>query len=110
MRAEYAEALSQIGPWRDGAGARTHFASGGAEANDDMVKIARLAIGESAATQQKVFDVPPDTAQNYHIEGLPFGTRGGILIPYQFPTDDEYSFNAKGVTSNFQAVLGQITC
>jgi hypothetical protein len=72
-------------------------------------KIARLAIGESAAAQQKVFDVPPDTAQNYHVEGLPFGTRGGILIPYQFPTDGEYSFNVKGVTGYFQAVLGQVT-
>jgi len=72
-------------------------------------KIARLAIGESAAAQQKVFDVPPDTAQNYHVEGLPFGTRGGILIPYEFPTDGEYSFNVKGVTGYFQAVLGQVT-
>jgi mono/diheme cytochrome c family protein len=72
-------------------------------------KIARLAIGESAAPTQKVFDVPPDTAQNYHVEGLPFGTRGGIVIPYQFPTDGEYSFNVKGVTGYFQAVLGQIS-
>jgi mono/diheme cytochrome c family protein len=71
-------------------------------------KIARLAIGESAAPQQKVFDVPPDTAQNYHVEGLPFGTRGGIVIPYEFPTDGEYSFNVKGVTGYFQAVLGQV--
>jgi mono/diheme cytochrome c family protein len=71
-------------------------------------KISRLAIGEEAAASQKVFDVPPDTAQNYHLEGLPFGTRGGILIPYEFPTDGEYSFNVKGVTGYFQAVLGQI--
>ncbi len=71
-------------------------------------KISRLAIGEAAAPTQKVFDVAPDTAQNYHIEGLPFGTRGGILIPYEFPTDGEYSFNVKGVTGYFQAVLGQI--
>jgi hypothetical protein len=71
-------------------------------------KISRLAIGESAAAQQKVFEVAADTAQNYHVEGLPFGTRGGILIPYQFPTDGEYSFNVKGVTGYFQAVLGQI--
>jgi len=34
-----------------------------------------------------VFDVPSDTAQNYYIEGLPFGTRGGMLIKYQFPVD-----------------------
>ena len=71
-------------------------------------KISRLAIGESASAQQKVFEVPPDTAQNYHVEGLPFGTRGGILIPYEFPTDGEYSFNVKGVTGYFQAVLGQM--
>ena len=40
-------------------------------------KISRLAIGDVTAPRQAVFDVPPDTAQNYHIEGLPFGTRGG---------------------------------
>src|SRR5206468_11557591 len=36
-------------------------------------KISRLAIGDVSAPTQGVFDVPPDTAQNYHIEGLPFG-------------------------------------
>jgi hypothetical protein len=72
-------------------------------------KISRLAIGEEAAPSQKVFEVPADTAQNYHVEGMPFGTRGGILIPYEFPTDGEYSFNVKGVTGYFQAVLGQVT-
>lgn len=41
VRADYAEALSRISPW-PGEGARVHLASGGAEANDDMVKIARL--------------------------------------------------------------------
>ena len=35
--------------------------------------------------RRTVFDVPADTAQNYHVEGLPFGTRGGILIKHQFP-------------------------
>jgi mono/diheme cytochrome c family protein len=69
-------------------------------------KISRLAIGDVSAPTQAVYDVPPDTAQNYHIEGLPFGTRGGILIKYQFPADGEYSFKVKGVTGYFQAVLG----
>ena len=72
-------------------------------------KISRLAIGDVSAATQKVFDVPPDTAQNYHIEGLPFGTRGGILVDYEFPADGEYAFNVKGVTGYFTAVLGQIT-
>ena len=71
-------------------------------------KISRLAIGDVSAPTQAVFDVPADTAQNHHIEGLPFGTRGGMLIKHQFPADGLYSFNVKGVTGYFQAVLGQI--
>ena len=58
--------------------------------------------------RRHVFEVPADTAQNYHIEGLPFGTRGGILIKYQFPADGEYTFKVKGVTGYFQAVLGGV--
>jgi hypothetical protein len=71
-------------------------------------KISRLAVGDVTAPTQAVFEVPADTAQNYHIEGLPFGTRGGILIKYQFPVDGEYTFKVKGVTGYFQAVLGGI--
>ena len=71
-------------------------------------KISRLAIGDVSAPTQAVFEVPSDTAQNYHIVGLPFGTRGGILIKYQFPADGEYTFKVKGVTGYFQAVLGGV--
>jgi hypothetical protein len=71
-------------------------------------KISRLAIGDVSAPTQAVFDVPGDTAQNYHVEGLPFGTRGGMLIKYQFPADGEYTFKVKGVTGYFQAVLGGV--
>jgi Protein of unknown function (DUF1592)/Protein of unknown function (DUF1588)/Protein of unknown function (DUF1585)/Protein of unknown function (DUF1587)/Protein of unknown function (DUF1595)/Cytochrome C oxidase, cbb3-type, subunit III len=71
-------------------------------------KISRLAVGDVSAPTQAVFEVPADTAQNHHIEGLPFGTRGGILIKYQFPADGEYKFTVKGVTGYFQAVLGGV--
>jgi hypothetical protein len=71
-------------------------------------KISRLAVGDASSPVQAVFEVPADTAQNFQIVGLPFGTRGGILIKYQFPADGEYSFNVKGVTGYFQAVLGGI--
>lgn len=40
VRAEYAELLNAISPWPEGL--RAHFACGGAEANDDAVKIAKL--------------------------------------------------------------------
>src|SRR5499427_1541759 len=71
-------------------------------------KISRLAIGDINAPTQAVFDAPGDTAQNFHVEGLPFGTRGGMVTKYEFPADGEYTFNVKGVTGYFQAVLGQI--
>ena len=72
-------------------------------------KISRLAMGSETAARQVVFDVPPDTAQNHRIEGLPFGTRGGMLIKYEFPSDGMYSFTVKGITGYFTRVLGQIT-
>ena len=52
-------------------------------------KISRLAIGNVDAATQWVWDVPADTAQNHHIEGLPFGTRGGLRIEHQFPADGD---------------------
>jgi mono/diheme cytochrome c family protein len=53
-------------------------------------KISRLAIGEPATTSLTVYRTPEDTSQDYHIEGLPFGTRGGMLIKHVFPSDGEY--------------------
>jgi mono/diheme cytochrome c family protein len=55
-------------------------------------KISRLAIGDVTAPTQAVYTVPEDVTQNYHIEGLPFGTRGGMLIKHEFPADAEYVF------------------
>jgi len=54
-------------------------------------KISRLAIGEPAQPGLVVYRTPEDTSQDYHIEGLPFGTRGGILVRHEFPSDGEYS-------------------
>src|SRR6185436_9689604 len=71
-------------------------------------KISRLAIGDVSTPTQIVFEAPADTAQNHYIEGLPFGTRGGMVFKHEFPADGEYTFNVKGVTGYFQEVLGQI--
>ena len=54
-------------------------------------KISRLAIGEPAAPTLVVYRTPEDTSQDYHIEGLPFGTRGGMLVTHVFPSDGEYT-------------------
>jgi hypothetical protein len=55
-------------------------------------RISRLAVGAAATPSQTVYRVPEDATQDYHVEGLPFGTRGGIVIRHQFPTDGEYAF------------------
>src|SRR5712672_1365994 len=54
-------------------------------------KISRLAIGEATPPTLVVYRTPEDTSQDYHIEGLPFGTRGGMLIEHEFPADGEYT-------------------
>ena len=56
--------------------------------------ISRLAVGDSGlAPASAVYRVPPDRAQGEHIEGLPLGTRGGILIHHHFPLDAQYDFS-----------------
>ncbi|HUQ51045.1 MAG TPA: DUF1592 domain-containing protein, partial [Gammaproteobacteria bacterium] len=72
-------------------------------------KISRLAIGTETAPTLAVFDAPHDTSQNGYIEGLPFGTRGGMLIEHEFPADGNYTFTVKGMTGYFTAVLGNVS-
>jgi len=56
-------------------------------------KISSLAVGDPSLTPiSQVFQAPPDLSQEGHLEGLPLGTRGGILIHYNFPLDGEYDF------------------
>jgi hypothetical protein len=54
-------------------------------------KISRLAIGDpSIGLDRTVYRVPGDLSQDAHIEGLPLGTRGGIVVRHTFPLDAEY--------------------
>ncbi len=71
-------------------------------------KISRLAIGNVSGPTQAIYDVPSDTAQNYHVEGLPFATRGGMLIKHEFPADGEYVFQVRGMGAYGGGVLGGI--
>ncbi|HEY1305338.1 MAG TPA: DUF1592 domain-containing protein [Vicinamibacterales bacterium] len=61
------------------------------------MKISRLAVGDRAmAPVQITFAPPAGLAQDRHIEGLPLGTRGGMLIQHMFPLDAEYDFSFGG--------------
>ena len=57
-------------------------------------KIASLAIGDpDTPVVSHLFRAPPDLAQSQHIEGLPLGTRGGLLATHFFPLDAHYDFS-----------------
>jgi hypothetical protein len=56
-------------------------------------KISRLAVGDSEISADKAtYRIPRGLSQADHIEGLPLGTRGGMLIQHTFPLDGEYDF------------------
>jgi mono/diheme cytochrome c family protein len=57
-------------------------------------EVSSLAVGDpKTGPISQSIQVPPDLAQEDHIEGLPLGTRGGILIHHNFPLDADYEFN-----------------
>ncbi|MGH9148081.1 MAG: DUF1587 domain-containing protein, partial [Vicinamibacterales bacterium] len=56
-------------------------------------RVARMAVGYWKTPTEATYLAPGDTSQNHHIEGLPFGTRGGMLVRHDFPADGEYKFS-----------------
>jgi hypothetical protein len=56
-------------------------------------RVARTAVGFWKTPTEATYLAPGDTSQNHHIEGLPFGTRGGMLVHHNFPADGEYKFS-----------------
>jgi hypothetical protein len=69
-------------------------------------KISRLALGHETAPSQKKFIAPQDYSQEGHVEGLPLGTRGGMLINYNFPADGEYVISWFPVRGNTGELYG----
>ncbi len=59
-------------------------------------KVSRLAVGNMLTNAYTAtYRVPSDLAQTAHIDGLPLGTRGGILVHHNFPLDAEYDIKVK---------------
>ena len=56
-------------------------------------KISKLALGHDISPDQKRYISPSDISQENHVQGLPFGSRGGMLIEHYFPADGEYSLS-----------------
>ena len=56
-------------------------------------RISREAVGDTKALPlTTTYQIPRVLSQMHHIEGTPFGTRGGIAVVHDFPADGEYFF------------------
>ena len=61
------------------------------------MKISRRAVGDRTLTPMQItYTAPGGLVQDKHIEGLPLGTRGGMLVRHTFPLDAEYEFSVTG--------------
>ena len=56
-------------------------------------RVSRMAVGNWKSPTEATYLAPSDASQNHRLEGMPFGTRGGIVAHHEFPADGEYKFS-----------------
>jgi hypothetical protein len=56
-------------------------------------RVARSAVGYWKSPTEATYLASGDASQNHHLDGMPFGTRGGIVAQHDFPADGEYKFS-----------------
>jgi mono/diheme cytochrome c family protein len=70
-------------------------------------RISALAIGDPKTPPMgELFRVRQDESQDRHVEGLPLGTVGGLLIQTTLPLDGEYQFQVKLFRTNLGTMRG----
>jgi mono/diheme cytochrome c family protein len=60
-------------------------------------KIARMAVGFWNTPTESLYIKKTDSSQAYQVEGMPFGTRGGMTVTHVFPGDGEYTFTVRNL-------------
>ena len=56
-------------------------------------EISRLAVGDrEASSKETIYRLEKRASQMVHVEGTPYGSRGGISVVHTFPADGEYVF------------------
>jgi Protein of unknown function (DUF1592)/Protein of unknown function (DUF1588)/Protein of unknown function (DUF1585)/Protein of unknown function (DUF1587)/Protein of unknown function (DUF1595)/Planctomycete cytochrome C len=69
-------------------------------------KVSRLALGHETGPTRKIYHVREDYSQEQHLEGLPFGTRGGMLVRHYFPADGDYMISWEPVRTTVGGLYG----
>ncbi len=71
-------------------------------------KISREALGDvHAVSVMATYMIPRVISQTHHVDGTPFGTRGGVSIVHTFPADGEYVFKVAFYTHQQGYLFGQ---
>ncbi|MDR2212611.1 MAG: DUF1592 domain-containing protein [Pseudomonadales bacterium] len=61
------------------------------------MKVSRQAVGDTTLTEASTaYNVSPGFKQFDYVEGLPLGTRGGMVVEHNFPLDAEYAIRIRG--------------
>ncbi len=70
-------------------------------------KLSRLAVGDpSTRPVAQTYRTRPDLSQDERLEGMPLGTRGGILVRHNFPLDGEYVIRVKLARNTVDVIRG----
>jgi len=69
--------------------------------------ISRLAVGNMGITPTtSTYRARPDLSQDQHLEGMPLGTRGGMLVKHNFALDGEYTIKVRLWRNTFDLMRG----
>ncbi len=70
-------------------------------------RVSALALGDpNTEPGSDTYRARQDLSQDQHIEGLPFGTVGGLQIEHTFPLDAEYEFRLSFFRNNLEIMRG----
>ena len=71
-------------------------------------RISREALGDHAVTPaMAMYRVPKVVNQTRHVDGAPWGTRGGTAVVHNFPADGEYTFRLALYYDYLETLFGQ---
>jgi hypothetical protein len=69
-------------------------------------RVSALAVGAPVAPGSDVYRIRQDRSQDQHIEGLPLGSVGGLVVTHNFPLDGEYHFSLALYRTNLESIRG----
>ena len=69
-------------------------------------RVSALAVGAPVSPGSDTYRIRQDRSQDQHIEGLPLGSVGGLVVNHNFPLDAEYHFSLALYRTNLEAIRG----